>query len=177
MDDDRQKLLKARERVTEAIAQNMNLYGVTPSVGRLYGMMYFHNEPLTLDEMKQELGMSKTSMSTSVRTLVDLKMVEKIWKRGVRKDLYLVEEDWYQTFINFFTIKWRTGVHMNIQAIQRSLQELRELRNKDHLSENLAHEIDIDIEKLNNALDYYDWVDRLIGSFESGEIFKYIPRK
>ena len=72
------QLDRARERVIEAIAQNMNLYGVTPSIGRLYGMMFFHNEPLTLDEMKEELGMSKTSMSTSVRTLLDLKMVDKL---------------------------------------------------------------------------------------------------
>jgi DNA-binding transcriptional regulator GbsR (MarR family) len=104
-------------------------------------------------------------------------MVEKIWKRGVRKDLYKVEEDWYQPLVDLFTMKWRRGVHMNVQAIQKSLQEMQELRKKDHLSENLAHEIDIDIEKLKNVLDYYDWVDRLIDSFESGEIFKYIPRK
>ena len=99
------KLEKARERVIDAIAQNMNLYGVTPSVGRLWGLMYFQDEPMTLDDMKQELGMSKTSMSTSVRNLVDLKMVDKVWKKGTRKDLYEVEEDWYQTFIDFFTIK------------------------------------------------------------------------
>lgn len=53
------QLEKVRERVIESIAQNMNLYGIAPSIGRLYGMMFFHHEPLTLDEMKDELGMSK----------------------------------------------------------------------------------------------------------------------
>ncbi|WP_369011870.1 GbsR/MarR family transcriptional regulator, partial [Robertmurraya sp. DFI.2.37] len=64
------------------------LYGVTESVGRLYGSLYFQEEPMTLDAMKDELGMSITSMSTSVRGLMELKMVEKVWKRGERKDLY-----------------------------------------------------------------------------------------
>ncbi|WP_010283286.1 choline uptake/conversion transcriptional regulator CudC [Bacillus timonensis] len=171
------KLEKARERVIDAIAQNMNLYGVTPSVGRLWGLMYFHDEPMTLDDMKQELGMSKTSMSTSVRHLVDLKMVDKVWKKGIRKDLYEVEEDWYQTFIDFFTIKWRSGISMNVSAIQKSLTDLKELIEDEQISEEVKVEAENDIAKLNNALEYYFWLNRLVDSFESNEIFTFIPKK
>jgi DNA-binding transcriptional regulator GbsR (MarR family) len=171
------KLEKARERVIDAIAQNMNLYGVTPSVGRLWGLMYFQDEPMTLDDMKQELGMSKTSMSTSVRNLVDLKMVDKVWKKGTRKDLYEVEEDWYQTFIDFFTIKWRSGISMNVSAIQKSLADLKELLEDEQISEEVKVEAENDIAKLNNALEYYFWLNRLVDSFESHEIFKYVPKE
>lgn len=171
------KLEKARERVIDAIAQNMNLYGVTPSVGRLWGLMYFHNEPMTLDEMKQELGMSKTSMSTSVRNLMELNMVDKVWKKGIRKDLYEVEEDWYQSFIDFFTIKWRNGISMNVSAIQKSLSELKELLEDEQVSEQIKVEAESDIMKLNNALEYYFWLNRLVDSFESHEIFTFIPKK
>ncbi|WP_099354130.1 choline uptake/conversion transcriptional regulator CudC [Fredinandcohnia onubensis] len=171
------KLEKARERVIDAIAQNMNLYGVTPSVGRLWGLMYFHDEPMTLDDMKQELGMSKTSMSTSVRNLVDLKMVDKVWKKGIRKDLYEVEEDWYQTFIDFFTIKWRSGISMNVSAIQKSLADLKELLEDEQISEEVKVEAGNDIAKLNNALEYYFWLNRLVDSFETHEIFKYVPKE
>ncbi|MEH7224977.1 GbsR/MarR family transcriptional regulator [Bacillus sp. JJ1566] len=171
------KLEKARERVIDAIAQNMNLYGVTPSIGRLWGLMYFHDEPMTLDEMKQELGMSKTSMSTSVRNLVELKMVDKVWKKGIRKDLYEVEEDWYQTFIDFFTIKWRNGISMNVSAIQKSLSELKELLKDEQVRDEIKAEAESDILKLNNALEYYFWLDRLVDSFESHEIFTFIPKK
>ncbi|MCC3355692.1 choline uptake/conversion transcriptional regulator CudC [Bacillus sp. REN16] len=171
------KLEKARERVIDAIAQNMNLYGVTPSVGRLWGLMYFHDEPMTLDDMKQELGMSKTSMSTSVRNLVELKMVDKVWKKGTRKDLYEVEEDWYQTFIDFFTIKWRNGISMNVSAIQKSLSELKELIENEQTTDDIKTEAKSDIVKLNSALEYYFWLDRLVDSFESHEIFTFIPKK
>lgn len=171
------KLEKARERVIDAIAQNMNLYGVTPSVGRLWGLMYFHDEPMTLDDMKQELGMSKTSMSTSVRNLVELKMVDKVWKKGIRKDLYEVEEDWYQTFIDFFSIKWRSGISMNVSAIQKSLADLKELLEDEQTSEEVKVEAENDIAKLNNALEYYFWLNRLVDSFDSHEIFKYVPKE
>lgn len=177
MEDPKQQLEHARERVIDTIAQNMNLYGVTDSVGRLFGLLYFNNSPMTLDEMKDELCMSKTSMSTSVRTLLDLKMVDKIWKKGIRKDLYQAEEDWYQTFIDFFTIKWRTGIHMNVTAIEKSIGELEILINKNEINASIKEAALVDIQKLHSCLDYYDWLNRLVDSFESHEIFEFIPKK
>ena len=44
----------------------MDLYGITRSAGILYGTMYL-NEEMTLDEMREELQMSKPSMSTGVK--------------------------------------------------------------------------------------------------------------
>ena len=33
------------ERFIQTIARNMNLYGINPSVGRLYGVLYFAETP------------------------------------------------------------------------------------------------------------------------------------
>ena len=173
----KEQLDHVRERVIETIAKNMNLYGVTDSVGRLYGMLYFHDQPMTLDEMKEELGMSKTSMSTSVRTLLELKMVEKIWKKGIRKDLYEAEEDWYQTFTDFFTIKWRAGISMNVGVMTKSIKELQHLADNEETDEEIREAALVDIEKMKAALQYYNWLNRLVDSFEMGEIFDYIPKE
>ncbi len=172
----KEELELVRERVIETIAKNMNLYGVTDSIGRLYGMLYFHDHPMTLDEMKEELGMSKTSMSTSVRALQDLKMVEKVWKKGIRKDLYQAEEDWYQTFIDFFTIKWRSGIAMNMSAMAKAIKDLERIVQAEETSEEIESLARIDIEKLQSGLEYYEWLNRLVDSFESGKIFEFIPK-
>jgi DNA-binding transcriptional regulator GbsR (MarR family) len=172
-----EKLEKARERIIESIAQNIHLYGLTPSAGRQYGTMFFHNEPLTLDDMTEELGMSKTSMSTSVRALSDLKLVERAWKRGVRKDLYQVKDDWYQSFLDLFSIKWRRSVSFHSAAIRRSLAELEELANDPAIDDELREEVTIDIEKLLYLRDYYEWLDRLVDAFEDHDIFNLVPIK
>jgi DNA-binding transcriptional regulator GbsR (MarR family) len=174
---DREQLNIARERVIDSVAQNMDLYGVTESIGRLYGMLLFQQNPMTLDEMKEELGMSKTSMSTSVRTLLELKMVDKVWRKGVRKDLYKAEEDWYQSFIDFFTIKWRLAITENVYAIEKSINELKVLIDKDDISEDVRKDAKNDLEKLNYAIHYYDWLDRFVDSLESHEIFNLVPKK
>lgn len=175
--NEQEKLLNARERFIDSMAQNMNLYGIAPSVGRLYGLLYFSDHPMTLDEMKDDLSMSKTSMSTSVRQLQELNMVEKVWKKGERKDLYTSHDDWYQNFTDLFSIKWRAGISLNIANIKKSLKDLDELIDDPTISENIKAAAKTDIDKLKYSLEYYDWLNRLVDSLESGEIFKFIPKK
>ena len=175
--DGKERLEKARERIIETIAQNIHLYGLTPSAGRQYGTMYFHDEPLTLDDMTEKLGMSKTSMSTSVRALSDLKLVERAWKRGVRKDLYQVTDDWYQSFVDLFSIKWRRSVSQHTVAVRRSLTELEDLVKDPDITDELKMEANADIEKLRYMRDYYEWLDRLVDAFEDHDIFNFVPIK
>jgi DNA-binding transcriptional regulator GbsR (MarR family) len=169
---------RARERIIETISQNMHLYGVTPSIGRLYGILFFNDQPMTLDNMKEELQMSKTSMSTSVRTLTDLNMVEKVWRKGERKDLYAAKRDWYEIFIDYFSDEWRKVAQLNAAAINESLKELdRLLAEEPAPSEKQAEKIQTDKEKLLYMMDYYNWLNRLFDFFESEEIFKAVERK
>jgi len=175
--DSKEQLEKSRERIIDSIAKNIHLYGLTPSAGRQFGTMFFHDEPVTLDEMTEQLGMSKTSMSTSVKALTDLKLVERAWKRGVRKDLYQVKDDWYQSFLDLFSIKWRRSVSLHSLAIKKSLAELNELVEDPTIDDALRKEANADIDKLVYMRDYYEWLDRLVDAFEDQDIFKLVPIK
>ncbi|MCM3411833.1 GbsR/MarR family transcriptional regulator [Metabacillus litoralis] len=172
---DKEKLEKSRNFVIDILAQNMNLYGISPSTGRLYGLLFYSEKPLTLDEMKEELGMSKASMSNSVRSLLDLNMVEKVWVKGQRKDFYAVKEDWYQFFFDYFTGKWRAAVSMNSSAMEKAINESRDLISSPETSEEIRERAQVDIKKLEERLDYYDWLNRLIDSFETRDILNFIP--
>lgn len=178
MEPNQEKILdKAQERVIETLARNLDLYGITMSTGLLYGTLLFQDKSMTLDEMGQALGMSKTSMSTSVRTLLDMNMVEKIWKKGTRKDHYEVNLDWYQNFIDLFSTKWRHACEQNGTVLKKSLHELRTLRESEGLSAEDLERIDLSIQRIENGLEYYQWLHRLIDSFESHEIFEFVPKQ
>ncbi|MBP1933061.1 DNA-binding transcriptional regulator GbsR (MarR family) [Ammoniphilus resinae] len=172
---DHEILERTRTIVIDAIAQNMHLYGITASAGRLYGLLFFSDKPLTLDEMKEALGMSKTSMSVAVRSLLDLNMVEKVWVKGERKDLYAIKDDWYECFFDYFTIKWQTAIAMNSSAMEKSIAKLQKLIAEPETSEEIREQAFIDIKKLEERLDYYDWQNRLIDSFETKEILNFVP--
>nr|WP_067840214.1 transcriptional regulator [Amphibacillus sediminis] len=164
------------DKFIQMIAKNMNLYGITPSVGRLYGKLYFNEDPMTLDDMRDALEMSKTSMSTGVRALSEMKMVEPAFRKGVRKDLYKSEEDWYKSFTSLFGNRWRHHTETNIEEAEETIQELEKLY---HVTDDqqLKEKVTKDIERLRYAQNYYRWLMRFIQVVESGEIFQYVPKQ
>lgn len=164
------------EKFIQVIAKNMNLYGITSSVGRLYGVLYFSENPMTLDDMRDALEMSKTSMSTGVRTLSDMKMVESTFKKGIRKDLYRSEEDWYKSFTSLFGNRWRQYTETNIEEADETIAELEQIISKTD-NEDLKEKIKSDIDRLEYAKNYYEWLMTFIQVIESGKIFDYIPKK
>ncbi|MCP8615495.1 GbsR/MarR family transcriptional regulator [Salirhabdus salicampi] len=164
------------EKFIQVIAKNMSLYGITTSVGRLYGALYFADEPMTLDDMRDALEMSKTSMSTGVRSLSEMKMVEPAFKKGVRKDLYKSEEDWYKSFTSLFGNRWRHHTETNIEEAEEAIIELRELA-ENTSDEELKEKIESDIDRLVYAKNYYKWLMKFIKVVETGEIFKYVPKE
>ncbi|MFD1360973.1 GbsR/MarR family transcriptional regulator [Lentibacillus salinarum] len=170
-----EKYEETLEKFIQVIAKNMNLYGITSSIGRLYGVLYFSDEPMTLDDMRDALEMSKTSMSTGVRTLSDMKMVEPTFKRGIRKDLYQSEEDWYKSFTSLFANRWRHHTETNIEEADEAIAELRKIA-KETSDQTLVDKIERDIDRLQYAKDYYKWLMQFIQVVESGKIFDYIPK-
>ncbi|MBU6081624.1 MULTISPECIES: GbsR/MarR family transcriptional regulator [Allobacillus] len=164
------------ERYIQVIAKNMNLYGITPSVGRLYGTLYFAEEPMTLDQMRDALLMSKTSMSTGVKALADMKMVTPTFRKGIRKDLYQTEKDWYKSFTSLFTTKWRRQTENNLEEAEEAMRQLEKLQ-EETTDPALKETIQSDIQKLEYSYEYYEWLIRFVRVVETGEIFDYVPRK
>ncbi|WP_054942948.1 GbsR/MarR family transcriptional regulator [Paenibacillus ihuae] len=172
-----QRISKARERVIDSIGKNMDLYGITLSIGHLYGYMYFNEGPVTLDDLSRTMGMSKTSMSTGVRTLLDLKMIDKVWGKGTRKDLFEVVPDWHQNFSDYFSIKWRKAVEGNMTALAKSLAEIEKMQAEYAEDAEVLRLLTNDEAKIEEAIKYYRWLLKLIEALETGKIFELIPKE
>ncbi len=165
-----------KDEFVQSIAKNMSLYGITPSVGRVYGSLYFAEEPMTLDDLREAVGMSKTSMSTGVRSLADMQMVQPVFRRGVRKDLYSTEPDWHKSFMTLFTQKWKKATETNVEEAEDTIEKLQQL-----LSNTTNHDLRTEIQqavfKIEAAEEYYDWLLRFVDVMESGEIYNLVPKK
>ncbi|NJN53344.1 MAG: helix-turn-helix domain-containing protein [Anaerolineae bacterium] len=65
-------------------------------MGALYGSIYLSPQPVSLDELVEQVGVSKGAVSTNVRTLERLGMVHKHLEVGDRKDYYTAETDFWK---------------------------------------------------------------------------------
>lgn len=81
-------------------AKTLEMFDLSPLEARLFVCLYLSEKPLTLDDMSETLGKSKTSMSTCARTLSELNLVSRVWVKGIRKDLYEANSDLFKTFMD-----------------------------------------------------------------------------
>ncbi|MDN6639194.1 MAG: GbsR/MarR family transcriptional regulator [Tetragenococcus sp.] len=171
----REQLEDAKDEVTQAISETMDLYGVTPAAGKIYATMYFEDQ-MNLDEMREKLGMSKPSMSTNVRHLQQIGMVKKKFQRGSRKHTYTAEKDFFHSFMAYFCQMWEREVKTNMEAIHHAEKPLLEIINDEEVSDSLQEEARDDYELLNQSKVYYNWLEKLVHSIQSEEIFEFLPK-
>ncbi len=167
---------KAKDKVIGAIAETMDLYGVTPAAANLYATMYFKDQ-MTLDEMRTELEMSKPSMSTSVRKLQEIEMVKKTFTRGSRKHTYIAEKNFFRSFMVFYCQMWEREVKMNMEAIKEAQKDLIDVMIDSTSTSEIVAESKAYYDQLEESKTYYYWLDDLVASIRSGKIFEYIPKK
>jgi len=170
-------LKHAKDILINSIAETMDFYGVAPSVGGLYGTMCFEKDPMTLDEMKDILQMSKPSMSTGVRTLQENNMVKKLWKKGSGKTKYVAEKDFFKSFIRFYCKGWEREAKINLQAIYEAQKILEKILKDDTCDDQTKEDAIIYLNQIEESKLYYHWLESLVDSFQSGDIFNYYPRK
>jgi len=174
-DQAKEKLEFAKDQVIGAISETMDLYGVTPSAGMLYATMYFEGQ-MNLDEMREELGMSKPSMSTSVRKLQENGMVKRTYQRGTRKHMYMAEKDFFRSFMSFYCQMWEREVKMNLEAIEEAEVHLARVAKDENISAEIRDEAQEHYDMIESSKVYYKWLGRLAKSIQSGEIFEFLPK-
>ncbi|WP_112179606.1 MULTISPECIES: GbsR/MarR family transcriptional regulator [Paraliobacillus] len=171
----KQQIEAAQDIVIGSITETMDLYGVTPSAANLYATMYFKDQ-MTLDEMREELEMSKPSMSTSVRKLQEFEMVKKTFTRGSRKHTYVAEKNFFRSFMAFYCQMWEREVKTNMEAINQSQLELSEVVEDKTASPQDSEMAKKTYDQLEESKVYYNWLSRLVSSIRSEEIFEFLPK-
>lgn len=161
-----------RLKMIDAIAQTMDLYGANYSFGQLYGIMFFEDKPMTLEEMKTHMNMSKSNMSYAVRSLTESKMLTKLKEKEDRKDLYVAETDFFQAFQNFFAIKLQREIDVMQGAIHSVTPELSELILAVDTTDEERRLGLKDLHKLQHADGYYNWLQQFVDDLKDGVYFK-----
>src|SRR5699024_5276640 len=107
--------------------------------GTLYATLYLSDQ-MNLDEMREELNMSKPSMSTSVRKLHNNGMVKKLYQQGSRKHTYAAEKDFFKSFMSFYCHLREREADMNLKSIEEGENCLKEVMEDKAGSEALRND-------------------------------------
>ena len=89
-------LLQAREHFLQGVSRISEFWGFPKAMGAIFGATYLSPQPLSLDDLVEQVGVTKGAVSTNVRALERLGMVHKRILMGERKDYYVAETDFWK---------------------------------------------------------------------------------
>ncbi len=81
-------------------------FGLNKLMGHIVALLIFSPQPVSLDEICEELGRSKGPVSQILRRLRDKKLIRKAWfTENNRKDYYEIEPEIFENaFLNNFAL-------------------------------------------------------------------------
>jgi predicted transcriptional regulator len=89
------------------MGQTFEADGFTRIGGRLFGHLLLAERPLSLDEIAEALQVSKASVSTDARRLLDKGVLERSGKPGDRRDYWQVAPDFFASLMQHRVERWR----------------------------------------------------------------------
>jgi DNA-binding transcriptional regulator GbsR (MarR family) len=71
-------------------------WGVNRSVAQIHALLYVADEPMTADDIADQLGMARSNVSVSLRDLIGWCLVRRVHAMGDRRDYYEAEADMFE---------------------------------------------------------------------------------
>lgn len=90
--------------------------GATRIMGRIFGMLLLSGKPVALDEIAAGLGVSRASVSTDARRLLQLGLLERRAPSGDRRDFYAVHPEGFRSSLEARIANLRTFADLIAEA-------------------------------------------------------------
>jgi DNA-binding transcriptional regulator GbsR (MarR family) len=112
------------DRVTGIFVEGMGAAAATSGVltqlqGRIFALLYLKDEPLSLDNISDELQQSKSNVSVQIRGLLDWHLVRQVRMLGSRRDHYVAATDFWRVMQEILERRFR----WNLRQVLASTDE------------------------------------------------------
>lgn len=130
---------RAREEVIEALENSAEVYGFNRSYGRLYGILFFENRPVSLDELVEESGYAKSTVSTAMKQLEAFHIVHRRTIPGEgKKAFYEAETELWRVIQAFLRREVQREFDIMTRALdsaEKTLASIDDERAEDDLEQ------------------------------------------
>ena len=115
-----------QESTVAGLGRLAGFFGFSEVMGRLYGTLLLSPEALSLDDLAEDLQISKGSVSMNMRSLERWGMAKEVWVRGERKKYYMAESDMWTVIRNVLSGREMREVQIALQVLGDSVLKLQE---------------------------------------------------
>ena len=112
----------AHENFIQGVSRITNFWGFPKAMGAIYGAVYLSPAPLCLDDLVEQVGVTKGAVSTNVRQLERLGMIHKHVVIGDRKDYYSAETDFWKIVKGILREREKAEFDTALRSVSESLE-------------------------------------------------------
>lgn len=163
-----QKLEEARDTFIQGAGKiSSALLGMVNKVGgQIYALLFLNDKPLSLDEIAEQLHISKSNISINIRLLEDMMLVKKVWVKGSRKDYYSAERVYPKKVIINFLEKIQRTIQDATTTIEETRSQIQEIQGSVKNEEKERAKFMLD--KLDLIGSFYNAAGQFFDNFFSG---------
>lgn len=112
-------LKRDREWFVERVGLAAEADGFTRIAGRMFGYLLLSADPRSLDDLVDALGVSKASVSTDARRLLQRGVLERVGRPGDRRDYYQIAPDFFARLMAYRVERWNRVHELIVEARSR----------------------------------------------------------
>jgi len=92
------KLDEAKEKFLQAWGTLGSSWGISRTMAQIHALLLVSPEPLSADEVMEQLSISRGNANMNLRALIDWGLVQKELKPGERREFFSAEKDIWKVF-------------------------------------------------------------------------------
>ena len=119
-------LPQIKQEFTEGLSQISRFWGFPKGMGAIFAALYISPNPLSLDEIVEQTGLTKGAVSTEVRALARLGLVHRSSKLADRKDYYEAETDFYKSIRSILKERQNSEFDRAVSSVRETLTKLED---------------------------------------------------
>jgi DNA-binding transcriptional regulator GbsR (MarR family) len=150
------QLVQLKKNFTEGLSSISRFWGFPKGVGAIFAVLYLSPSPLSLDELVERSGLTKGAVSTNVRSLARMGLVQPSSRLGDRKDYYVAETDFYKAIRSILGERQNREFSNAVQSVRDTLDKLQSGKGSIDEQERLFL-----VERVRAMQEFFDAIDNL----------------
>jgi DNA-binding transcriptional regulator GbsR (MarR family) len=120
----RQRLQTVEDEFVELWNNMATLWGISPTMARIHGLLYISGEALSMDDIMARLEISRGNVSMNLSKLVEWGLVRKVHKKGDRREYYASLDDVWEMFTLVANQRKRREIDPILTTLRRCREQL-----------------------------------------------------
>ncbi len=112
-------LPEAREKFIQSWGSLGSQWGINKTMAQIHALLLISAEPLTTEEVMEELQVSRGNANINLRELINWQLVRRETRAGERKDFFVAEKDMWTVFRLIFKERKKREIDPMIQIIHQ----------------------------------------------------------